>query len=92
MKYPVVKAFLDRLTHTPHNEGGTYETEDGERVKELAAGGYILLPKGQPKPQKETPPQEEGKAQEVVSESDTKPEQGKKKIPVKKNSAKNQGE
>lgn len=84
MKYRVDKAFIDRLTQKPYNEGYTYETEDKERAKELAAGGYIIMPKGKGnEPDNEPPEGEEVKPDnpgdntpEGVSESDTKTPEG----------------
>lgn len=40
MKYEVIKSFSDRITHCLRMSGDIVEYE-GERAKELKAGGYI---------------------------------------------------
>ena len=76
MKYRVIRPFLDKTTRKPYNEDYIYETDDIERAKELAAGGYILMPEGEEnKPadnQPGTTPENEGETENGVSESDTK--------------------
>ena len=79
MKYRVIKPFLDKTTRKPYNEDYIYETDDIERAKELAAGGYILMleseekkPADEPPKGEETTPENKGETKSGVSDSDTK--------------------
>ena len=66
MKYRVIKSFLDNTTRKPYNEDYIYETDDIECAKELASGGYIIMPESE-----ETKPENKGETEKSVSESDT---------------------
>jgi hypothetical protein len=41
LKIPVIRAFIDKNTKKPYNQGYVYESDNIERIKELQDKGFL---------------------------------------------------
>ena len=41
MKIPVIRAFIDKHTKEPYNQGYVYNSDDVKRIKELQDKGFL---------------------------------------------------